>query len=70
MVFVQRLRQVQEAADKLEKLGYYSAYPPEYGAEEAFNQREALYRRLLHGDESSEKIRNGPEGRAEEGCCP
>lgn len=67
MVFVQRLRQVQEAADKLEKLGYYSAYPPEYGAEEAFNQREALYRRLLHGDESSEKIRNGQERRAEEG---
>ena len=69
MVFVQRLRQVQEAADKLKKLGYYSAYPAEYGTEAAFNQREALYRRLLHGDESSEKIRNGQEGRAEEGAC-
>jgi hypothetical protein len=59
MVFVQRLRQVQEAADKLKKLGYYSSYLAEYDAAELFNQREALYRRLNHGNESSEKNGNG-----------
>ena len=59
MVFVQRLSQVQEAADKLKKLGYYSSYLAEYDAAELFNQREALYRRLNHGNESSEKNGNG-----------
>tara|TARA_R110000868_G_scaffold177657_2_gene416618 strand:+ start:392 stop:1054 length:663 start_codon:yes stop_codon:yes gene_type:complete len=59
MVFVQRLGQVQEAADKLKKLGYYSSYLAEYDAAELFNQREALYRRLKDGNESSEKNGNG-----------
>lgn len=64
MVFVQRLSQVQEAADKLKKLGYYSAYLAEYDAAELFNQREALYRRLHHGNEPSEE--NGQGRQVEE----
>ena len=66
MVFVQRLSKVQEAADKLKKLGYYSAYLAEYDAAELFDQREALYRRLHHGDESSKENGNGQGRQGEE----
>ena len=46
MIFVQRLSKVQEAADKLAKKGYYNHYMEEYNAEEIFEKRETLYRRL------------------------
>ena len=46
MVFVQRLSKVQEAADKLAKKGYYDNYLEEYNAEEIFQKRADLYRRL------------------------
>jgi hypothetical protein len=46
MIFVQRLSKVQEAADKLAKKGYYDNYLEEYNAEEIFQKREDLYRRL------------------------
>lgn len=55
LIFVQRLSKVQEAADKLKQMGYYDAYLAEYDASERFGEREALYRRLKHGDESSEE---------------
>ena len=53
MIFVQRLSKVQEAADKLFKKGYYDNYLKEYDAQEIFNKREKLYRRLENGDETS-----------------
>lgn len=53
MIFVQRLSKVQEAADKLFKKGYYDNYLKEYDAQEIFNKREQLYRRLENGDETS-----------------
>lgn len=46
MIFVQRLSKVQESADKLAKKGYYDNYLEEYNAEEIFQKRENLYRRL------------------------
>jgi hypothetical protein len=51
MTFVQRLTKVQEAADKLKKMGYYDAYLEEYNASELFEKRETLYRRLKDGNE-------------------
>jgi len=53
MIFVQRLSKVQEAADKLFKKGYYDNYLKEYDAQEIFNKREQLYRRLKNGNETS-----------------
>ena len=53
MIFVQRLSKVQEAADKLFKKGYYDNYLREYDAQEIFNKREQLYRRLENGNETS-----------------
>lgn len=50
MIFVQRLSRVQDASDKLKKLGYYDKYFEEYNVEEIFEQRNALYRRLKNGD--------------------
>jgi len=46
MIFVQRLSKVQESADKLAKKGYYDNYLEEYDAEQIFQKRELLYRRL------------------------
>jgi hypothetical protein len=53
MIFVQRLSKLQEAADKLDKKGYYGIYDPEYNALEIYAKRKKLYRRLKNGDETS-----------------
>ena len=53
MIFVQRLSKLQEAADKLDKKGYYDSYDGEYNACEIFDKREQLYRRLKNGDETT-----------------
>jgi hypothetical protein len=53
LTFVQRLSKVQEAADKLKKMGYYESYLAEYDAADLFEKRETLYRRLKNGNESS-----------------
>ncbi len=52
MIFVQRLSKLQEAADKLDKKGYYGTYDDHYNAREIFEKRERLYRRLKNGDET------------------
>ena len=52
MIFVQRLSKLQEAADKLDKKGYYDSYDEEYQASDIYEKREKLYRRLKHGDET------------------
>lgn len=52
MIFVQRLSKLQEAADKLDKKGYYDTYNGEYNAREIYEKRERLYRRLKNGDET------------------
>jgi hypothetical protein len=52
MIFVQRLSKLQEAADKLDKKGYYDSYDSEYNAREIYALREELYRRLKNGDET------------------
>lgn len=53
LIFVQRLSKVQESADKLAKKGYYDNYLAEYDAEELFEKRAKLYRRLKNGDETT-----------------
>ena len=53
MIFVQRLSQVQESADKLLKKGYYDKYLEEYNAQDIFEKRQTLYRRLKNGNETS-----------------
>ena len=53
MIFVQRLSKVQESADKLAEKGYYDKYLEEYNAEEIFQERAKLYRRLKNGDETT-----------------
>ena len=53
MIFVQRLSKLQEAADKLDKKGYYGNYNGEYNACEIFDKRQQLYRRLKNGYETS-----------------
>jgi hypothetical protein len=53
LIFVQRLSKLQEAADKLNKKGYYDAYDGQYNAREIYALREELYRRLKNGDETS-----------------
>lgn len=52
MIFVQRLSKLQEAADKLDKKGYYDTYDDEYNAKEIYARRETLYRRLKDGNET------------------
>ena len=52
MIFVQRLSKLQEAADKLDKKGYYDTYDGEYNAKEIYARRETLYRRLKDGNET------------------
>lgn len=52
MIFVQRLSVLQEAADKLDKRGYYNNYDGLYNAREIYARREELYRRLKDGDET------------------
>ena len=52
MIFVQRLSNLQEAADKLDKKGYYDTYGDEYDAKNIYARREQLYRRLKDGNET------------------
>jgi len=52
MIFVQRLSKLQEAADKLDKKGYYDTYDGQYNAREIYEKRERFYRRLKNGDET------------------
>lgn len=52
MIFVQRLSKLQEAADKLDKKGYYDTYGDEYDAKNIYARREQLYRRLKDGNET------------------
>jgi hypothetical protein len=52
MIFVQRLSKLQEAADKLDKKGYYDTYNGQYNAREIYDKRERFYRRLKNGDET------------------
>ena len=52
MIFVQRLSKLQQAADKLDKKGYYNSYDAEYNAREIYETRENLYRKLKNGDET------------------
>ena len=53
LIFVQRLSKLQEAADKLDKKGYYDVYDGQYNAREIYAKRENLYRRLKNGDETT-----------------
>lgn len=46
MIFVQRLSKLHEAADKLNKNGYYDSYAGEYDASDIYEKRKKLYRRL------------------------
>lgn len=52
MIFVQRLSKLQEAANRLDKKGYYDSYDGEYNSKEIYFNREKLYRRLKNGDET------------------
>jgi len=52
MIFVQRLSKLQEAADKLDKKGYYDNYNGQYNARDIYEKRERFYRRLKNGDET------------------
>ena len=53
MIFVQRLTVLQEAADKLDKKGYYDTYDGEGIALDIYKRRVELYRRLKNGTETS-----------------
>ena len=53
MIFVQRLSKLQEAADKLDKKGYYDVYNSQFNAREIYEKRDRLYRRLKDGDETT-----------------
>ena len=53
MIFVQRLSKLQEAADKLNKKGYYNSYNGDYNVLEIYEKRNKLYRRLKNGDETT-----------------
>lgn len=55
MIFVQRLSKLQESADKLAKRGYYKPYEDDYNAQDLFEQRHQLYRRLKDGNATKEK---------------
>jgi hypothetical protein len=52
MIFVQRLSKLQEAADKLDKKGYYDTYNGQYNAREIYEKRAEFYRRLKDGNET------------------
>ena len=52
LIFVQRLSKLQEAANKLDKKGYYDSYEEEYNSSEIYLNRENLYRRLKDGNET------------------
>tara|TARA_R110000782_G_scaffold53961_1_gene114374 strand:+ start:235 stop:822 length:588 start_codon:yes stop_codon:yes gene_type:complete len=53
MIFVQRLSKLQEAADKLDKKGYYDSYDKEYNVKEIYEKRNTLYRRIKNGYETT-----------------
>jgi|TARA_R100000353_G_scaffold140758_2_gene100322 hypothetical protein len=55
MIFIQRLSKLQESADKLAKRGYYKVYEEDYNAQELFEHRSNLYRRLKNGDASQKE---------------
>ena len=57
MIFVQRLSKLQEAADKLDKKGYYDSYDSRFNAREIYELRQHLYRRLKNGNEPQENAR-------------
>jgi hypothetical protein len=48
MLFIQDLRAVVDASDRLERLGYYKAYPPDEYEALVVNRK----RRLDHGHET------------------
>lgn len=52
LIFVQRLSTLQQAADKLDKKGYYKSYADEYDAADIFERRTELYGRLSNGHET------------------
>ena len=54
IIFVQRLSKLQQAADKLNKKGYYDTYDAEHNAREIYEVRETLYRKLQNGYETKE----------------
>jgi hypothetical protein len=64
MLFIQDLKEVVRASDKLERLGYYKAYPPDEYQSLVLNRK----RRLDNGYETScnEKT-NGHEARWQDG---
>lgn len=47
LMLVQPLRLLQEAANKIEPLGYYKGYEDEYNASSILQNRKDLYRRLI-----------------------
>ena len=57
VIFVQRLSKLQEAADKLNKKGYYAVYDSLYNSRDIYALRETLYRRLKDGDETQKDAR-------------
>tara|TARA_B100000780_G_scaffold278477_1_gene252126 strand:- start:1461 stop:2054 length:594 start_codon:yes stop_codon:yes gene_type:complete len=54
VIFVQRLSKLQQAADKLNKKGYYDTYGTDHDAHDIYQLRETLYRKLKDGDETKE----------------
>ena len=52
MIFVQRLSKLQQAADKLDKKGYYNVYDDQYNAREIYEKRDRFHRRLKNGYET------------------
>lgn len=52
MIFVQRLSKLHEAAEKLNKNGYYNSYTDEYDASDIYHKRQTLYGKLKNGDET------------------
>ena len=52
MIFVQRLSKLQQAADKLDKKGYYNVYGDQYNAREIYEKRDRFHRRLKNGYET------------------
>ena len=52
LIFVQRLSKLQQAADKLDKKGYYDMYEAECNVKQIYARREELYWRLQDGNES------------------
>ena len=54
IIFIQRLSKLQQAADKLNKKGYYDTYDAEHNARQIYQVRETLYRKLQNGYETKE----------------